>query len=112
MRTFPSKCGCRGPIVRASRTCENLKLPTASGGQVALQEVTNLRQTTIDTSVYRKNLRPVVYVTGDVAGGEESPVYAIMKMSDAIDKIKLPEGYAREAVQRHDHAGAYRSSRP
>jgi multidrug efflux pump subunit AcrB len=43
--------------------------------------------------VYRKNLQPVVYVTGDVAGGEESPVYAIMKMSDAIDKIKLPDGY-------------------
>src|SRR5579862_5788876 len=73
---------------------ENLKLPTASGGQIALQEVTDLRQTTIDTSVYRKNLQPVVYVTGDVAGGEESPVYAIMKMSDAVDKIKLPDGYA------------------
>ncbi|MGB9073751.1 MAG: efflux RND transporter permease subunit [Terriglobales bacterium] len=73
---------------------ENIKLPTPSGGQIALQEVTNLEQTTIDTSVYRKNLQPVVYVTGDVAGGEESPVYAIMKMSDAIDKIKLPQGYA------------------
>ncbi len=72
----------------------NLKLPTPSGSQIALQEVTDLRQTTIDTSVYRKNLEPVVYVTGDVAGGEESPVYAIMKMSDAIDKIQLSEGYA------------------
>jgi multidrug efflux pump subunit AcrB len=71
----------------------NLKLPTPSGGQIALQEVTNLQQTTIDTSVYRKNLQPVVYVTGDVAGGEESPVYAIMKMSEAIDKIRLPDGY-------------------
>ena len=68
----------------------DLKLPTPSGGQIALQEVTTLQQTTIDISVYRKNLQPVVYVTGDVAGGEESPVYAIMKMSDAIDKIKLP----------------------
>jgi multidrug efflux pump subunit AcrB len=73
---------------------ENLKLPTPSGGQIALGEVTDLQQTTIDTSVYRKNLQPVVYVTGDVAGGEESPVYAIMKMSDAIDQIKLPNGYA------------------
>ncbi len=71
----------------------NLKLPTSSGGQIALQEVTTLQQTTIDTSVYRKNLQPVVYVTGDVAGGEESPVYAIMKMSEAIDRIKLPDGY-------------------
>ncbi len=74
-----------------------------------MQEVTNLQQTTIDTSVYRKNLQPVVYVTGDVAGGEESPVYAIMKMSDAIDKIKLPRGLCRQAVQGHDHAGAHRS---
>ncbi len=73
---------------------QNIKLPTPSGSQIALQEVTDLQQTTIDTSVYRKNLQPVVYVTGDVAGEEESPVYAIMKMGEAIDKIKLPEGYA------------------
>jgi multidrug efflux pump subunit AcrB len=73
---------------------ESLKLPTPSGGQIALQEVTSLQQTTIDPSVYRKNLQPVVYVTGDVAGGEESPVYAIMKMSESIDQIKLPNGYA------------------
>jgi len=71
----------------------SLKLPTPNGGQIALQEVTSLNQTTIDTSVYRKNLQPVVYVTGDVAGEEESPVYAIGKISDAIDKIKLPDGY-------------------
>ena len=72
---------------------ENLKLPTASGGEVSLREVTDVSETTIDQSVYRKNLRPVVYVTGDVAGEIESPVYAILKMSDAIDKIQLPDGY-------------------
>jgi multidrug efflux pump subunit AcrB len=72
----------------------NLKLPTPSGAKIALQELTTLHQTTIDTSIYRKNLLPVVYVTGDVAGEEESPVYAILKMSDAIDKIKLPDGYS------------------
>ncbi len=71
----------------------SLKLQTPSGSLVALKEVTNVEQKTIDTSVYRKNLQPVVYVTGDVAGGEESPVYAIMKMSDAIDRMQLPEGY-------------------
>jgi len=72
---------------------ENLKLPTASGGQVSLREVTNVRETTIDQSIYHKNLLPVVYVTGDVAGQIESPVYAILKMRDAIDKIQLPDGY-------------------
>ncbi|HTT24681.1 MAG TPA: efflux RND transporter permease subunit, partial [Candidatus Sulfotelmatobacter sp.] len=72
----------------------SLKLPTLSGGQIALQELTQLNQTAIDTSMYSKNLQPVVYVTGDVAGEEESPVYAIGKMSDAIDKLRLPDGYA------------------
>jgi multidrug efflux pump subunit AcrB len=84
-------------LSRADRSgIENLqalKLPTADGSQIALQEVTDLRQTTIDRSIYHKNLQPVVYVTGDVAGEEESPVYAIMKMSDAVSKIKLPDGY-------------------
>ena len=35
----------------------------------------------------------MVYVTGDVAGVVESPVYAILNMSDAIDKIQLSDGY-------------------
>ena len=70
-----------------------LKLPGPSGAQVSLSEITKVEKTTIDQSVYRKNLRPVVYVTGDVAGEIESPVYAILKMSDAIDKIQLPDGY-------------------
>ena len=73
---------------------ENLKLPGPSGAQVSLGDVTSVRKTTIDTTVYRKNLRPVVYVTGDVAGVIESPVYAILKMRDAIGKIQLPDGYA------------------
>ncbi len=35
----------------------------------------------------------MVYVTGDVAGAEESPVYAILKMNKALDNLKLPSGY-------------------
>ena len=70
-----------------------LRIPAADGSQVSLGELTTTQTRTIDTSLYRKNLRPVVYVTGDVAGGEESPVYAIMKMGKAIDRLKLPDGY-------------------
>jgi multidrug efflux pump subunit AcrB len=71
---------------------ENLKLPGPSGAQVSLREVTNIRETVIDQSVYRKNLRPVVYVTGDVAGIVESPVYAIVQMNESINKLQLPDG--------------------
>ena len=84
-------------LARADRSSienlQQLKLSTADGSQIALREITNLLQTTIDRSAYHKNLQPVVYVTGDVAGEEESPVYAIMQMSEAVDKIRLPDGY-------------------
>jgi multidrug efflux pump subunit AcrB len=52
------------------------------------------RFVTVDTgtrpqSRYRKDLRPVVYVTGDVAGEIESPVYAILAMNAALDTIRV-----------------------
>ena len=72
---------------------EALKVPTASGQQVSLGELTYTDRETIDPSIYRKNMQRVVYITGDVAGGEESPVYAIFKMNQALDKLTLPAGY-------------------
>jgi len=54
-----------------------------------------------DKSIYHKNLMPVVYVTGDVAGQEESPLYAIMKMDRVLDQLKLPEGYGVERLVSH-----------
>src|SRR5687767_8755601 len=51
---------------------------------------------TSEQSIYHKNLMPVVYVTGDVAGAEESPVYVILKLNQAIEQLKLPEGYGLE----------------
>ena len=37
----------------------------------------------------RKNLRPVIYVTGDVAGSIESPVYAILAMNQVLDTVRV-----------------------
>ena len=41
----------------------------------------------MDKSIYHKNLMPVTYVIGDVAGGVESPVYAILKMNEALHAL-------------------------
>ncbi|MGE3401920.1 MAG: efflux RND transporter permease subunit [Vicinamibacterales bacterium] len=60
---------------------------------VAIGELTREEQTVEAANRYHKNLLPVTYVTGDMAGGAESPVYAILQMNDAISRIALPEGY-------------------
>jgi multidrug efflux pump subunit AcrB len=63
---------------------------------VAVGELTREQRITEVTSIYHKNLLPVTYVTADLAGSAESPVYAILRMNDVISKMALPEGYAFE----------------
>jgi multidrug efflux pump subunit AcrB len=69
-----------------------LKLKGTSGGLVPLSELARVEATTAPPFVYRKNLQRVVYVTGDVAGQEESPVYAILRMNREVDRLRLPDG--------------------
>jgi multidrug efflux pump subunit AcrB len=82
---------------RADRSSEqglqNIRLPGADGGMVSLRELVAVEHGTIERSIYHKDLRRVVYVTGDVAGAEESPVYAILKMNKNLDHLTLPAGY-------------------
>jgi multidrug efflux pump subunit AcrB len=63
---------------------------------VAVGELTREETRTEADSLYHKNLLPVTYVTGDLAGAAESPVYAIGRMNEAIAGIRLPEGYGFE----------------
>jgi multidrug efflux pump subunit AcrB len=82
---------------RADRSSLNsldaVHLRGTDGTLVSLRELTRASQSTLEPSIYHKNLRRVIYVTGDVAGAEESPVYAIFKMNKALDHLALPAGY-------------------
>jgi len=96
-------------LSRASRSSAEalggLYLNAPDGAMVPLGELARVHETTIDRNIYRKNLRDVVYVIGDVAGAEESPVYAIGKLGDKISGLQIAEGYKIEqftAVQPPD----------
>lgn len=54
---------------------------------IPLRELVTIENTITDKSIYHKNLMPVTYVIGDVAGVVESPVYAILAMNRALAKI-------------------------
>jgi multidrug efflux pump subunit AcrB len=54
---------------------------------VPLRELVTVERTITDKSIYHKNLMPVTYVIGDVAGVIESPVYAILKMNQALKSL-------------------------
>jgi multidrug efflux pump subunit AcrB len=64
--------------------------PGTAGGSaplIPLRELVTIERTITDKSIYHKNLMPVTYVIGDVAGVVESPVYAIQAMNKALAKL-------------------------
>jgi multidrug efflux pump subunit AcrB len=72
---------------------------------VAVGELTSAVTTHEAASLYHKNLQAVTYVTGDLAGENGSPAYAILQMNKPIGRLSLPEGYGLEvfnAVQPFD----------
>jgi len=85
----------------------NLRLPVAqrssvaqlssvyvqgSAGSVPLSQLVRTTTANEEKTLYRKNLKNVIYVIGDVAGQIEAPVYAILKMQNEIDVIATPDG--------------------
>jgi multidrug efflux pump subunit AcrB len=60
---------------------------------VSLSEIGRFVEEPEETSIYHKNLKPVVYVTADVGGRKEAPVYAIGKLEKGIAEIAVPGGY-------------------
>ncbi|MFI5340231.1 MAG: efflux RND transporter permease subunit [Candidatus Methylomirabilales bacterium] len=72
----------------------DLQVMGSNGRLVPLSEVVRPEAGLQGYDIYRKNMRRVVYVTADVAGAEESPVYAILNLDPQIAGLKLPEGYS------------------
>jgi len=54
---------------------------------VPLRELVEVTEQPVDQPIYRKNLKRVIYVTADVAGAAESPVYPILAMNKRLAEL-------------------------
>ena len=80
----------RLPLDRRSSIDALLSLPIATAmGPEPLARFVTVDSGVIESSRVRKDLRPAIYVTGEVAGSIESPVYAIMDMNRKLDAIRV-----------------------
>lgn len=70
-----------------------LKIASKQGTMVSVGDLVSVEEGTRAKSIYRKNQKRVVYVLADMAGELESPVYAILGMTDKLNNIELPAGY-------------------
>jgi multidrug efflux pump subunit AcrB len=95
----PVKITLRLPLAERAGL-ERLRAVAVRGrgeGLIPLQELLRVSATVQERAVYHKNLKPVVYVVGDVGGvGQEkaeSPVYGVLNIGERLGALTLPEGY-------------------
>ena len=74
---------------------------------VPLRELVSIETTLGERNIYHKNLQNVTYVTADVAGVIESPVYAILEMNRALAKLD-----GRDFGGTQPHVKLYNASMP
>ena len=66
-----------------------LRVRSNTGALVPMSELVNVQETTREHSLYHKDLLPVVYVMGDMAGKTDSPLYGMFEISTALKDLSI-----------------------
>jgi len=85
-----------------------LSVKTAEGKLVAIRELVTISNTTREQPIYHKDLLPVNYVTADMAGRVDSPLYGMFSMRKAINQIPTPGGGTLTEYFIHQPSDPYR----
>ena len=64
-----------------------LEVRSQGGRRVPIGEIADVREVGWDDAVYHKDLLPVVFVTADMAGRLDSPLYGMFELSEKIDDL-------------------------
>lgn len=62
-----------------------LKLRNREGALISLGEVVNVVDSAHEQTIYHKDLQPVVFVTADMAGELDSPLYGMFSIAQKLD---------------------------
>jgi multidrug efflux pump subunit AcrB len=73
-----------------------LRVRSQSGELVPMSELVTVQETTRENSIYHKDLLPVVYVTGDMAGKTDSPLYGMFSIFSGVKNLSV---YGNEIKQ-------------
>ncbi|HUF36833.1 MAG TPA: efflux RND transporter permease subunit, partial [Gemmatimonadales bacterium] len=80
-----------------SEAVRSLRIPTRSGGLVPATAVAVLEERPAPQPIHRKDLKPVIYVTADVARELESPAYAMLAMEEPLAAAGIETRWAGPA---------------
>ena len=72
---------------------QNIKIKSSHGMMIPISDLIEVKEEVLQKTIIRKDQKQVVYVSADMAGALESPVYAILGMEKKLQQIDLPAGY-------------------
>ena len=78
---------------------QNLKLRATDGSLVNLGEMVRFQPSSREHAIHHKDLLPVVYVTADMAGELDSPLYAMFDIFDQLGET----GLQQHLIQQPEH---------
>ncbi|WP_130471138.1 efflux RND transporter permease subunit [Candidatus Magnetaquicoccus inordinatus] len=70
----------------------DLPISTPKGDTVPLGELGRFVKAMKDDIVFHKDLRPVEYVTGEVTGKLDAPIYGMLEVEEMLKKYSTPDG--------------------
>ncbi|GGY34911.1 multidrug transporter AcrB [Bacterioplanes sanyensis] len=84
----------------------SMKVRAAGGQFVALGDLISVHQEQVEKNIYRKNLQPVVFVTGDMVGDLDSPLYGLYDITLNLEEAGLnwPQFFIRQPPMPFDTA--------
>ena len=89
-------------------TLLQLSVRTAAGKLVPVRELVTVSDTVREQPVFHKDLHPVNYVVGDMAGKVDSPLYGMFAMRAQINALTTPGGGAMSEYFIRQPDDAYR----
>ncbi len=91
---YPAAARLQLPVPDQADLDALLKLPvrTSAGTTMPVRELVRVEDTFVDQPIYHKDLLPVTYVVGDMAGQLDSPLYGVFALRAPMARLVAPDG--------------------
>ncbi|NDP48382.1 MAG: efflux RND transporter permease subunit [Sulfuriferula multivorans] len=73
-------------------TLLTMAVKSGNGDNVPLSELVKVQTTTREKTIYHKDMLPVTYVIGDMAGKLDSPLYGMFSVRGKLDNLTAAQG--------------------
>ncbi len=81
-----------------------IKVRNTNGVLISLSEVVTFKKVRLENAIYHKDMLPVVYVTADVSGELDSPLYGMFEIFETLKDKGVKQYLVQQPEHPHDYS--------